>query len=109
MNAYNTALAINATDVPTLQGLAVLYQQLGRLPEAIAIYERILREQPSNVPVLNNLGAALKYVNRRVESVKLLEASIQLDPSNTQGYVNLASYYEEEGMTRDENEPNWCS
>ncbi|CAK4592949.1 unnamed protein product [Aphanomyces euteiches] len=109
MNAYNTALAINATDVPTLQGLAVLYQQLGRLPEAIAIYERILREQPSNVPVLNNLGAALKYVNRRVESVKLLEASIQLDPSNTQGYVNLASYYEEEGMTRDENEPNWST
>ncbi|KAG9408239.1 hypothetical protein AC1031_021484 [Aphanomyces cochlioides] len=97
MNAYNTALAINAADVPTLQGLAVLYQQLGRLTEAIAIYERILREQPSNVPVLNNLGAALKYVNRRVESVRLLETSIQLDPSNTQGYVNLASYYEEEG------------
>ena len=52
----------------------------GRVPEAIAAYERALRLAPNDAGTLNDLGTALLAENKPDEALKHLERAASLSP-----------------------------
>ena len=53
---FEHALALDPTNLGVLGNAATLLQNLGRLDEALALEEAIVRRDPVNVTALYNLG-----------------------------------------------------
>jgi len=73
-------------------------QESGNLIKAIELYHEALTIEPKNAPVLNNLGASLMYMGDELKGVQYLHQSIEISPYNPQAYINLKTFYMEEGM-----------
>ncbi|KAF0697655.1 Aste57867_11675 [Aphanomyces stellatus] len=91
------AFDMNPSDRTTFHHLGILFQQMGRLEDAVAIYKQLLVDAPDDMALLNNLGAALLYTGHADDAVAFLEAAIRLNPTLPHGYVNLKTYYADEG------------
>jgi tetratricopeptide (TPR) repeat protein len=70
--------------------LAVRHQQAGRLREAVAIYQDILRAAPANADVMQRLGVALAQGGLPEEGARLLARSVELNPNKPTVLLNLA-------------------
>lgn len=62
------------------QGYNLLDQ--GRVSEAIAAFERILRQAPNNLDVLQGLGIAYRRAGRSAEALEIYQRILALDPDN---------------------------
>jgi tetratricopeptide (TPR) repeat protein len=64
--------------------LASLLQTLDRPQEAVAIYKRILEQQPDNIVAINNLAWILcEKQNNYSESLKLAKSGLEISPDYT--------------------------
>jgi protein O-mannosyl-transferase len=88
--AFREALARNRHDQGSLVGVADTLQTLNRLPDAVAAYQRYLREFPNQTAAMMNLGVALVKLDRDAEARDLFAAVVQLEPDNVAAHVNLA-------------------
>jgi len=70
-----------------VQGRAL--NQLGRLPEAIAAYQRNVRIAPDDVLARNNLGNAYRDSGRTREAMLAYRAAVEIDPDYIQAWHNL--------------------
>jgi len=70
--------------------LAVTHHRAGRLPEAEAIYRRVLSSQPKNTDALYLLGLITQLTARYAESVDLFERAVRVNPKSAKYWVNLA-------------------
>jgi tetratricopeptide (TPR) repeat protein len=61
---FQRALALDPTDLDVLPNAAVFLQSLGRMDEALAIFEAIVRRDPVNVTALFNLGVWQRRAGR---------------------------------------------
>ncbi|MBI5240199.1 MAG: tetratricopeptide repeat protein [Elusimicrobia bacterium] len=76
------ALAVLAKS-PTRQArhrTALVYQRLGRFPEAVSVLEGLLREDPANAVYLKDLGISEHLSGRTKDAVRDLERSLRLAP-----------------------------
>lgn len=73
----------------TRYDLGVVLDRLGRVPEAIAEYERALDRQPHHRDALNNLGVDLSRVGKLREAASRFEQLLRFDPENVEALVNL--------------------
>jgi len=63
----------------------------GRVPEAIALYERALRIKPDYVEAHSNLGNALRQVGRVPEAIAECQTALRLNPKYAKAHSNLGN------------------
>ena len=72
---------------------AVALHQAGRVVEARAMYERLLRRQPRDPDVLNFLGMLEFQSGDRQRGVDRLQASLAIAPRNAHAWLNLGNMH----------------
>jgi tetratricopeptide (TPR) repeat protein len=77
--------------------VALHHHRAGRLREAIAGYEELLRENAGNADVLQRLGVALAQSGRPDTAAGYLARSLELDPDRPTVALNLARALHELG------------
>jgi tetratricopeptide (TPR) repeat protein len=76
-------------DANTRYDLGLVLDRTGRVPEAVAEYERALARNPNHRDALNNLAVDLARLNRTAEAVRPLEHLLSIEPDNVDARVNL--------------------
>jgi tetratricopeptide (TPR) repeat protein len=69
---------------------AVALHQAGRLPEATALYQRVLAADPAHVEAKRLLGVAAIQAGDLAEAERLLREAIAIAPTNAKSYDNLS-------------------
>ncbi|HEY6641691.1 tetratricopeptide repeat protein [Povalibacter sp.] len=70
---------------------AIAAHQGGRLPEALAGYESVLRERPDDPDALHFFGMLHFQLGRGIDAVKLIGRSLDLMPGNPHAWNNLGN------------------
>lgn len=63
----------------------------GKITDAIAVYEELLRTQPRNCAALNNLGVAWRRAGDAAKGAKFLRMALSADPRNPDAHYNLGN------------------
>ena len=63
----------------------------GRVPEAIALYERALRIKPDYMEAHSNLGNALRQMGRIPEAIAECRTALRLNPNYAKAHNNLGN------------------
>ena len=84
------ALTLDPTGVSILGGSANLLSSLGRLDQALALYEVSARRDPLSVAALSNLGAAQCATGRYDEAIGSYRAVLRLSPGRGGAHAQLA-------------------
>jgi tetratricopeptide (TPR) repeat protein len=71
----------------------LLYEQDGRISEALQCYEELSRIKPDNVNCHLNIGVICFELQRYDDAEKAFRKVIELDPSQSSGYRYLAFLY----------------
>lgn len=69
------------------------YINMGKIPEAQAIAERVSQEQPNNAPIFEALGYTAVARQHYDEAAKALQHAIELRPGSHLAHYNLARVY----------------
>jgi TolB-like protein/Tfp pilus assembly protein PilF len=86
---FNRALALDPSDLDVLRNSATLLQSLGRLDEALALSEAVVRRDPVNVSALYNLGISQRDAGRLDASIGSFRTVLSLAPSRGNAHANL--------------------
>ncbi len=95
--AYRRAIALGPAQPQAQYNLGLLFQQGGRIEEAIAAYRGALRAQPSFAPAHNNLANALKASGRMDEALAHYGEALRHDPGLVDALANLGTALRELG------------
>lgn len=121
--AYQAALAIVPDDPAALTGLGMALVQLGRLPDALTVYQRLARQNPSNAVALEKVAEIQEKLGQAGEAARTLlllaeahlrqhtiqgelaamaawERAAHLAPDLIGPHQGLARVYERQGKTR---------
>lgn len=75
-------------------------QREGRLPEAIALYELCLQDDPQCAPAMHHLGLALVQLNDLAGAIGYFERALEYEKTDASLYNNLANAYQRQGQTQ---------
>lgn len=73
---------------------ALAYHQAGRLAEAEALYEQILRADPNNADALHYSGLAAHQAGRHDEAIARMTRAIEFAPGRAHYHLNLGQVFE---------------
>jgi len=82
---YERALTLDPTDLTVVNDACVFLANLGRMDEALALQQAIVRRDPVNTTALFNFGAYQRFSGRYDEAIASFRTGLSLDPS--QGVV----------------------
>ena len=74
-------------------GTGSLYFRAGRMPEAIAYFERSLRFKPGFARAHADLAIAFLQQGREAEAVAHLQQALRLNPNNASAHINLGTLF----------------
>jgi len=77
------------------------YQEQGRLPEAIAAYEKAVKLMPHHYKAYYNLGVVYDQIGRIDKAVDNYTKSILIHGGFANAHFNLANIYHKRGLTDD--------
>ena len=77
---FNRALALDPADLDVLHNSTTLLNNLGRLDEALALDEAVVRRDPVNVVTLFNLSLHLRWASRLDAAIASLRTVLNLAP-----------------------------
>src|SRR5438067_4451671 len=83
------ALALDPVDLDGLRNGASLLESLGRLDEALAIDEAVVRRDPVNVNTFSNLGLYQRMAGRFDAAIATYHTVLSLSPSNGGAHCQL--------------------
>jgi len=86
---FQRALALDPTDLDVLVNTATLLSSLGRLDEALALDEAIVRRDPVNVTKLFNLGLDQRTTGRYDAAIASFRTGLSLSPNQGGAHANL--------------------
>ena len=69
----------------------VAEHQAGRLAEASALYQQVLKERPTQPDALHLLGVIHHQSGDSETAIKLIRKAIKIDPSNAKALINLGA------------------
>lgn len=93
---YENALRLNPTSTEVLYAKAKLFQDLGQIKEAVAVYELILKNNPKHVFSMYNLGAIEFGINKNTQkAIEYFTKAINADPKYTEAYFARGACYQE--------------
>lgn len=87
----NPPVAMVGTDAEQMMRHAAAAHRAGRLPEAVAIYSRLLQRFPFNAELHNNIGVALRAMGRFDAAIAHYRQSLALEPNNAAHHSNLGN------------------
>jgi len=87
--ALRCALTCNPDFHEALYLLAVSLRLEGKLPEAAAVYQALIKAQPNNAHAFDELGGVLFTLDRIAEAEATLRRAIALAPNMANPYTNL--------------------
>ncbi len=73
--------------------IAVQHHRAGRLPEAEALYQRVLQTEPNNPEALHLLGMLARQAGKSGIAIDLISQAIRVNPDNPVYYNNLGTIY----------------
>ncbi len=85
------ALALDPADPDVLRGSAALLVSLGRLDEALALEEALVRRDPVNVSALFILGHHQRMARRPDVAISLFRTVLSLAPGRGNGHAQLGN------------------
>ena len=88
---FNRALALDPADLDVLRNSAGLLGSLGRLDEALAVEEAVVRRDPVNVSALHNLGVSQRYDGRLDAAIVSFRTVLSLTPGRGGARANLGT------------------
>ena len=97
LQEFQHALALDAHNAAALSGMAAVYQNLGRMPEAEAALQKAVALRPEDWDGYDSLGSFYDQAGRYKEAAAAFEQARQLTPDNAQVLINLAAVYVDTG------------
>jgi len=91
---FEAASQLNPADYESLQNLAAVYRETGRIGDAERILNTILKSGEPYAPALNELGMVWYQKGDRATAQGYFEKAAQLDPTY---HLNLARLYRAQG------------
>jgi TolB-like protein/Tfp pilus assembly protein PilF len=88
---FKRALALDPTDMDVLRNSTNLLLSLGRLDEALALDEAVVRRDPVNVTALANLGSYQRYAGRFDAAIATLRTVLSLAPGRGGAHAQLGT------------------
>ena len=88
---FQRALALDPTDLDVLRNSATLLLSLGRLDEALALDEAVVRRDPVNVSALYNLGLYQRMAGRLDAAVASFRTVLSLSPGRGNAHAQLGN------------------
>jgi len=88
VQALNTVLASDPTNVNALIQLANTYFDAERWDDAIVWYEKAVAADPKNADASTDLGVSYYYSNRPDEALARFEHSLRIDSKHTKTLLN---------------------
>ncbi len=95
--AYRKALEHHKDNIEARNALATTYSAQGKLNEAIAEFETILKVTPQLAHLHNNLGYAYYLQNNFSKAIAAFETAAALEPNNPRTHNNLGLAYRKMG------------
>jgi TolB-like protein/Tfp pilus assembly protein PilF/class 3 adenylate cyclase len=86
---FKHALALDPADPDVLRTSATLLGSLGRLDEALALDEAVVRRDPVNVTALFNLGLHQRWASRFDAAIASFRSVLSLSPGRGGAHFNL--------------------
>jgi TolB-like protein/Tfp pilus assembly protein PilF len=110
---YQRALALDPTDIRVLGNAATFLEGLGRLDEALALTEAVVRRDPVNVNALFNLGNNQCWAGRYDAAIASFRTVLSLSPSRGSAHALLGTALMQKGdataalaeIEQEQNEP----
>ena len=87
------AISITPTNINYKMKLANLYVREKKVPDAISIYEKLIKDKVKQKEVYINLGALYQMSKNAKGAIKMFTKAIQIDPNDPVSHYNLASVY----------------
>ncbi len=91
------ALELDPTNIAVLSGAANLLSTLGRLDDALALQEAVVRLDPVSVYALSNLGASQCVIGRYDEAIASYRAVLRLSPGRGGAHAQLGMVFLQKG------------
>jgi tetratricopeptide (TPR) repeat protein len=88
---FQRALALDPTNLPVLSNAATFLASLGRLDEALTLYEAVVRRDPVNVTSLYNLGLHQRMAGRYDAAIALYRTVLSLSPNRGTTHAQLGT------------------
>lgn len=93
---YDNAISLDPLNSEALYAKAKLFQDINQIKEAVVLYERILKNNPTHVFTLYNLGAIEFGVNKNPKkAIEHFTNAINSNPKYTQAYFARGVCYQE--------------
>lgn len=89
--AFEDSLRLDPSNIDAMNGLASVYDRLGKFDVAEKIYRAVLKIQPDAAYVWANLGYSLILRGDKTAAVYPLQQAVRIDPANTVARNYLAS------------------
>ena len=86
---YERALAIDPTDLSVVNDACVFVANLGRMDQALALQQAIVRRDPVNTTALFNLGAYQRFSGKYNDAIASFRTALSLDPSQAVVHYEL--------------------
>src|SRR6185369_17261612 len=87
---FERALALAPGNIDVLRPAAVFLSMLGRLDEALPLYEAIMRHDPVNSSVLYDICLHQRYAGQWDAAIASARTALSLSPGRGQGHTQLA-------------------
>jgi adenylate cyclase len=86
---YERALALDPSDLDALSNVALFLQNLGRLQEALALREAIVRRDPVNVTLLFSLGNVQRLTGQFDAAIASYRSALSLSPGRGMAHYQI--------------------
>jgi TolB-like protein len=87
---FERALGLDPTNLDVLRNAALFLNELGRLDEALALSEALVRRDPVNAIVIFNLGIVQIYARRYDAAIASFRTVLNLSPGRAEAHYELA-------------------
>ncbi len=94
---FQRALALDPTDLDVLRDAATFLVTLGRLDEALALQEAMVRRDPVNVSVLNNSGNSQRSAGQYDVAIASFRTVLSLSPGRGAAHCFLGTALMQKG------------
>jgi tetratricopeptide (TPR) repeat protein len=88
---FQRALALDPTDVAVLGNTSLFLQTLGRLGEALALLDVVVRRDPVNVTTIYNFGSHQRLAGRYAAAIASFRTALSLSPSYGGAHAQLGT------------------
>lgn len=97
IQAYQTAIRIDASLTAAMTNLGLAYQQNGELLKAAETYKKVIRHHRDLAVVFSNLGVVQESQHDMKAAVESYQSALQIDPGYADAHYNLGNIRLNEG------------